>query len=357
MTRERDERDAEDRGPSPTQALPAVPVALQAGNQAVAHMARSLGTQPLHGMSPGAALDRLASAGTGGAVIARQHSPLGRLHEVELQLSEESTKTVGWIGDAVMKLIALKADLDKSIADGKPFMGDNTLDVASRVHQIAEALQKLGAGLTSAYSKVKDSESSIQTQTDIDKAVTQIGRIVNGLKTIQSAAQAQRALEEFQKKPGPETADAWADSVTGVFDSFGKVVGSLDLPPGLTWIADFYAGLLGAPKAYVTFFRATMRARYSKMNDEVGYSSYTHKLTQGEKTMWAGPSTSMVSEAWLFDYKLQEWIFAHPKVNGQKLWDLGVKDVAALLMTALEKDTTIDAATRTKWGGFLAKYL
>ena len=359
MERERDSPQPEEaERPRAAAAAAPLPAILAAGNHAVARVAQLHRETSMPGLGAAAALDRLAAIP--GPVLARHpdEGPMGRLRESEVQLAGESAQAAGWLGDAAVKIYLLKRDLDKSIAEGKPVMGENTLEVASRLHQIAEAIEKLGVGISSLHAKVKDSESSLQTQTDIDKAVTQLGRVINGLQAIKSAQKAQSGLEAFQKAPGPETADQWADGVTEVFDSFGKVVGSLNLPPGLTWMTDFFSGMLGAPKAYVSFFRATMRARYAKMDREVGrLEEYKERLTQGEKVMWAGPSTSMVTQAWSFDYKLQEWIFAHKEAGDRNLWVLGQKDVAAILATTLEKDKAVDEDSRTRWGGFFAKYM
>lgn len=290
-------------------------------------------------------------------------TPQQSLGETEARLAGEAAAAVGWIGDGISKLIALEGDLRKSEQDGKPFFGENTLDFASRVHQIVEALQKLTNGVLATREKVKDANASLERFEQMDAAVKAMGRVINAMQVLKSGQKTNEALNAFQAKPSAQTAEAWADSVVDSFDAFGKIVGSLDLPPGLTWIVDYYQGLMGAPKAYVGFFKATMHARYAKIDREVGITdSYVQKLVDGEKTVWAGPSCPMVSRAFFFDSQLQNWIFSHQYAAGKNhalssdpaLWSYGTADVVAILLDALGRDSSIPAETRERWMAWLA---
>jgi hypothetical protein len=286
-------------------------------------------------------------------------SPQQQLGEHEHELALESAQAVGWIGDGVSKVIQLEADFRRSQAEGKPFFGEDTLDFADRLAQIAEALEKLSIGVMATRDKVHDADASLGPYEDMDKAMKALKAVIAALAILKAGSKTNEALAQLQAKPSQAAADAWADGVVDSFDAFGKAVGLLDLPPGLGWITDYWQGLMGAPKAYVGFFRATMKARYGAIDAQVGiFESYHQFLREGEKTVWAGPACGMIMSAWMFDPRLQEWIFTvapqpKPKLGGRVLWDLGAADVAAILMDTLSRSDKSEEE-KSRWAGWLA---
>ena len=285
-------------------------------------------------------------------------TPQSRLGEAELRLNTELATSVGWIGDAVSKLYALVEDARKAEREGKPFFGENTTEMTQRVAQIAEALNKLQIGIRATHAKVKDANASLERFEEMDKATQTLGVVVNALATLKSGAQTNEKLAAFQAKPDAASAEAWADSVVDTFDNFGKLIGAIPMPPGLTFIVDYFQGLLGAPKAYVGFFKGTMKARYGEIDRTVGRMENYHQfLKTGETIVWAGPACPMLTDAWFFDQHLQNWIVEQQKNKGRGRTDLYVyapRELATILLDKLQGDTGQSLENKEKWGAWLA---
>jgi len=298
----------------------------------------------------------------GGVIDERRNAltPQSRLGEVERGLSGELAQSVGWIGDAVSKIYALIEDARKADREGKSFFGDDTIEMTQKLTQIVEALNKLQIGIRSTAEKVKDANASLQRFEEMDKATQALTAVVGALATLKSGADTDAKLKAFQAKPDAQSAEAWADSVVGTFDNFGKLVGALNLPPGLGWIVDYFQGLLGAPKAYVGFFKATMKARYGQIDREIGrLENYHQFLKEGEKIVWAGPACDMVGAAWFFDQFLQGWIREQQENKGVGATDLyvyGSRDLATILNDKLQSDRSVTEDQKLKWGAWLASY-
>jgi hypothetical protein len=285
-------------------------------------------------------------------------TPQARLGEAEVRLNTELATAVGWIGDAVSKLYALIEDARKAEREGKPFFGESTTEMTQRVAQIAEALNKLQIGIRATHAKVKDANASLERFEEMDKATQALGVVVNSLATLKSGAQTNEKLAAFQARPDAASAEAWADSLVDTFDNFGKLVGAIPMPPGLTFVVDYFQGLLGAPKAYVGFFKGTMKARYGEIDRTVGrLENYHQFLKTGETIVWAGPACPMVGDAWFFDQHLQNWIVAQQKNKGVGRTDLYVyapRELATLLLDKLQEDTGQSLENKEKWGAWLA---
>jgi hypothetical protein len=346
---------------------PALPVAVPAAAApaAAGSLAQRLIGTP--GMSNSAVAGMLARqhhgpsyAHHGPELDERRHAlmPQARLGEAELKLNAELAQSVGWIGDAVTKIYALVEDARKADREGKSFFGENTMEMTQKLSQIAEALNKLQIGIRATHAKVKDANASLERFEEMDKATQALGAVVNALATLKSGAETSKKLDAFQAKPGADTAEAWADSVVDTFDNFGKLIGALNLPPGLGWIIDYFQGLLGAPKAYVGFFKSVMKVRYGEIDRTVGrLESYHQFLREGEKIVWAGPSCGMVGEAWFFDQFLQGWIVQQQKNKGVGATDLYVyapRELAIILMDKLQADSSVTEDNKKKWGAWLA---
>ncbi len=357
----------------------AAPAAAPASNQAlalamsgaapsVAAAQRLAGSPGLSNRSVAGLLQRqghdgpsYARHGPAGSAIEERRgalTPQARLGEVESQLSGQLAQSVGWIGDGVLKIYALVEDARKAEREGKSFFGDNTMEMTQRLSQIAEALNKLQIGIRATHAKVKDANASLERFEEMDKATKALGLLVNSLATLKSGAETSKKLEAFQAKPDAKSAEEWADSVVDTFDNFGKLIGALDLPPGLGWIVDYFQGLLGAPKAYVAFFKSTMKARYGEIDRTVGrLESYHQFIKEGETIVWAGPACGMVGNAWFFDQFLQGWIRDQQKKKGIGATDLYVyaaRELAIILMDKLQADASVSEERKVKWGGWLA---
>lgn len=355
------------------------PAPLVAGNHAVLMALRSPAAQAglARSLAGGAGLSNRAVAGLvmredfsgpsyarhgpdGGVLDERRSalSPQRRLGEAEVRLSGEIAQSVGWIGDAASKIYALIEDARKAEREGKPFFGEDTMEMTQRLTQIAEALNKLQIGIRATHAKVKDANASLEKFEEMDKATQTLGAVVNALATLKSGQETSAKLDAFRAKPDAKSAEEWADSVVGTFDNFGKLIGALNLPPGLGWIIDYFQGLLGAPKAYVGFFKATMKARYGQIDRAVGrLEGYHEFLKEGEVIVWAGPATRLVGSAWFFDQFLQNWIRDQQKNKGVGATDLyvyGPRELATILMDKLQADKSVTEERKLKWGAWLA---
>jgi hypothetical protein len=195
------------------------------------------------------------------------------------------------------------------------------------------------------------------------KALQVVDILINSLRTIQEIKTLEDKKEDLEKKPSLETVEAWADSVGNTFDAASKIP-----IPGLPgFMADYYKGLLSAPKAYIGAFKTIMHGRYNKIDDEadqplIGY----HQYARGgdESTSWKGELSSVFVQAW-FEPKLSDggtlpaFMKSHRKAFGTDLYDMKQSQGVVMLVGAISTEVTglENDRTKTSWVSLLNRYL
>jgi hypothetical protein len=334
-------------------------IARTAGNRAFAVLARdpdgwSGPSYARHGPAGSVVEDRRAGVGSG-------HG----LGEAERDLIAKSADSAGKVGDAIVKLLAIKDDLDRRSREHKSWLGDpdeRYVDTASRVQGLVEALTKLKAGLQGlAAESGKNGGLSFGDEPspgDRQVAVVQnVGALINGLALASDAIAASDKLDDFQKTPSQQTAEAWANSVTSTFDDLGKIVGFFGdktLPPGLSWIGDYFQGLLSAPKAYVGAFIGFMHARYGKIDYEIGrFQDFTHFMgNPNENDGWGGPLTDLVLKAFFDRRELYNWLMLQ-KQGDKSIMRRSAKDAIDILSSQIMGSVTLSEDVKTDWVNWL----
>ncbi len=156
-------------------------------------------------------------------------------------------------------------------------IAERLLENAAKTSELISSLTELGTGVTTITAQVQAWTSSLP---DIEPAETPAGELaeklehvgqvlgwvnaaVQGANAIGQAMAASNKLAEFQKDPTSKTAEEWAEGVGKVFEGLGDTVGAI---PGFP-AAEYWKGLLKAPKAIIGAFIAVQHAYYAKIDE------------------------------------------------------------------------------------------
>jgi hypothetical protein len=292
-----------------------------------------------HGPDDGL-LEKRRMAMSGGAVASSQ--------EVDNACADAVVK----IGKAVVTLYKTGDDIHTRATKGKLVDDKDLLEQAKQVKGAAKALTDVKEGIEKLRKKGFDfSGTSFENDPELPKA---LGLLKASVDSFAQAPETEQALANFEANPSKDTANAWATQIGKQFAAAKTIVGALPFPPGCKWMQDYFVGLLGAPAAYIAAFQELMKYRYGKLDDEAGLSDASHRLTEGDKIVWQGPSCDLIQAAWFFDQNLQNWFRRHRKIDGYDLWEIKTDVVVALAIKEIQGDQEINDDQRKRWTAWLS---
>lgn len=98
--------------------------------------------------------------------------------------------------------------------------------------------------------------------------------IVKGsLDSIKQGFTTSGKLAAFEANPNRQTANEWETAVGDQFSAAKGIVGAPKFVPGTEWMADYFTGLLDAPKAYISAFQAIASRRYDELDKQAGITN------------------------------------------------------------------------------------
>ncbi|MBO9533581.1 MAG: hypothetical protein J7513_11480 [Solirubrobacteraceae bacterium] len=297
-----------------------------------------------------------ARHGPAGSAIEDRRSSLAGAAASTQEVDNSCLDAAKKLVDSGQKLYAIASDLDKRASAGIRLSDDKDLiALAKDVRGAAKALGEAKASIETLKKKNFDfSKSDFSTDPQMPSAMAMLKASVD---SIAQAPETDAALDAFQANPNRETANAWATAVGKQFSAAKSIAAALPFPPGAKFMQDYFVGLLGAPEAYIAAFQALVSYRYGELDKAAGIDDEDHKLVEpgsggalGSDTVWAGPSSPMVQQSFfaIAGGRLYEWIKAHRKIDGNDLWRLPTRAVAALLIRELGRDPSWSEEDRAK---------
>ena len=257
--------------------------------------------------------------------------------------------------NAGMKQFDGVAESVRKLKDGKADIKDDSNRVADTVIGFSKGMNSLASGLDGLINKGANSDPLKQHANANDYA----DRVVKAANVAAQASEASGALKNFQDHPSLETANAWADSVTGLFTQAGGLLDNI--PDGWMpgFIKDYYKGLFTAPANYVNAFKTLMNLHYGAIDLEaglehnvIGQVKHTQFAEEPGRSkdkwgksniVWKGALVPVFISAHFQPRSaggltLQEFMHAHQKSEGVDLYDVSLAAGKALLLGAILRD-------------------
>jgi hypothetical protein len=258
---------------------------------------------------------------------------------------------------------AAKGLLDAEAAIESQGKGDKSaIDTAKNLKSVADSMLHVANALDS----VQGSENA-DALGAAGKASELGDSLINAADAIIKINDASGQLKAFQDNPSKETAEAWARSVGGLFDSLANFVP--DVEP--KFISDYWKGLLSAPKNYIEAFITMQNVYYGNIDKEAGLSKSTglggvafigHAATKRVSDgSWEGDLTDIYYPGYFLP-KLADgttftgFMIAHRKTEGMDLWDTDIKVGKAALLTAISRDVPDDDPAKSAWMAHVGKF-
>jgi hypothetical protein len=237
-----------------------------------------------------------------------------------VEVSEASYEGAKKIAKGVKKLLSVAEKVEKKAESGHWYKANSKdlMALASQIKDLAEGFKNIKEGFETFRGKLNRESSKVAASKEPELPST-FEAIKSIMESITQAFDTTEALNQFEKKPSRETANKWATEVTKQFSAAKSLVSLVKLPPGLTFISEFYVGLLGAPAAYVSAFQEISRIRYEKLEKEMGRADSNEMLTESGTVVWTGggPVMTLVQNAFSAPegHKLYLWLKDHKKIN------------------------------------------
>jgi hypothetical protein len=270
--------------------------------------------------------------------------------------------------------------LGTSLAQGKYEGDDSVKNCAVMIHGFASSLVNMAKSLDGLWVAAKEAENSAEWRNTPEyekqansKSLDRAGNvllaadfIIHTVNTIDKLGKLDHATVAMKDKTNLKTVEDWADGVVGTFDALSGF--PIPLIPG--FMAEYYKGLLGAPKAYVGAFKSIMKARYGQLDKEIGLGEQIFGRNQRARNLgmntidWEGPLSDVFISAYFVPEtrengdNLQAYMTRNRKIAGQDLYDAQKSWGVALLIRQIEADLTSEKEQTTKlaWIRHLGKY-
>ena len=254
---------------------------------------------------------------------------------------------------AASAIISAEAALE---AEGKN--KDSFLKSVRNMKTIADSLLKLAREIDK-WSGERQSENIAKGDAIMEKA----GKLLEIAEAVEKIQGMNGKLDAFKKKPGPDTARAWAKGVGQIFNDAAALVPSDGLPG---FIPAMWKGLLSAPAAYIDAFLTMMDMHYDKIDDAAGITRETssgnsEKPFFGKRKGWRGDLTPIYMAGFALpkaqgNRDFLDFMVDHVTSEGPDLWTVKMSVGKAFLLAAVGRELADDDPAKEAWIGHINKY-